>query len=128
MESEIFINFTFIIYSTMKQLDIQKEIDKTYEKYHKAVNMTFTELLVWSRNPKSREASLSREPIRRNLSLLGKRKGQWKTQDIEKANKTLSYLARAKKIKRAKGFKRTELTPNEVALKNWGYDVFKKKK
>lgn len=115
--------------STMvKQLDIQKEIDKTYDKYYKSINMTFTELLLWSRNPKSREASLSREPIRRNLSLLKKRKWQWKTQDIEKANKTISYLARAKKIKRAKGYKRNELTPNEIALRSWGFDAFKSRK
>lgn len=112
----------------MKKNFIQQEIDLTYSKYNKAVNMTYTELLLWSRNPKSREASLSREPIKRNLDLLKKRKSSWKTQDIEKAKKTLSYLSRAKKIKRAKGYKRNELTPNEIALKNWGYDVFKKKK
>jgi hypothetical protein len=111
----------------MKSLNIQKEIDQAYTKYHKATNMSFTELLLWSRNPKSKEASLSRGPIRSNLSLLKKKKGAWKTQDIEKANKTISYLARAKKIKRAKGYKKTELTPNEIALKNWGFDIFKKK-
>ena len=104
----------------------QKEIDKVYSKYKKAVNMTFTELRIWSKNPLSRKASLSRSPITRNLSLLSTSKYKWGASQVEKANKTISYLARAKKIKRKKGIPKGELSPNEIALRNWGYDVFKK--
>lgn len=104
----------------------QKEIDQVYKKYKKATNMTYTELLIWSKNPKSKTASLSREPIRRNLRLLKKPKDKWTTRDVKDANKTISYLARAKKIERKQGIPRTKLTPNEIALRNWGYDVFKK--
>ncbi len=104
----------------------QKEIDKVYSKYKKAVNMTFTELRIWSKNPLSRKASLDRSPISRNLSLLRTPKYKWGATQIEKANKTISYLARAKKIKRKKGTPKGELSPNEIALRNWGYDVFKK--
>lgn len=104
----------------------QKEIDKVYFKYKRAVNMTFQELRIWSKNPLSRKASLNRSPISRNLSLLSKPKYKWGVSEVEKANKTISYLARAKKIKRKKGISKKELTPNEIALRNWGYDVFKK--
>lgn len=106
----------------------KSELDKVYSKYKNSVNMTYTELLIWSKNPKSKEASLSREPITRNLRLLRKAKKDWTSKDIRGANKTISYLARAKKIKRAKGVPRKELTRNEKALRSWGYDVFKNRK
>lgn len=104
----------------------QKELDKVYKKYKGSVNMTFTELKIWSKNPKSKEASLSREPIKRNLRLLSKKKSDWSIKDIKEANMVISYLARAKKIKRASGIPRNELTKNEKALRNWAFDVFKK--
>ena len=106
----------------------QDELDKVYSKYKDKVNMTYTELLIWSKNPASKLASLDRSPIRRNLRLLRKPKYKWLSYDIDDANKTISYIARAKKIKRAKGYKRNELTPNMIAMRNWGYDVFKDKK
>jgi len=103
-----------------------KELEKVYSKYKKATNMTFSELLIWSRNPLSKKASLSRKPIRTNLRLLKKNKNSWTPQDIKDANKAISYLARAKKIKRSSKVPKNELTNNEIALRNWGYDVFKK--
>ena len=105
---------------------MKNELDKIYKKYKKETNMTFRELKIWSQNPKSNEASLDRKPITRNLKLLGKRKADWTTKDIQDAKKSISYLRRAKKIKRKQGVPRTVLTPNEIALRNWGFDVFKK--
>ena len=104
----------------------RNELDKVYSKYKKAVNMTYTELKIWSKNKTSFKASLSRKPITINLGLLKKNKNDWTSKDIRNANKTISYLARAKKIKRKKGVPRNVLTLNEIALRNWGYDVFKK--
>lgn len=100
-------------------------LDQVYSKYKKATNMSYTELKIWSKNKKSREASLNRKPIIRNLRLLKKRKSNWTTKDIQEANKTISYLARAKKIKRKKGVPKDQLTPNEIAMRNWGFDVYK---
>lgn len=105
-----------------------KELDSVYKKYHKLVNMTFTELLIWSKSELSKTASLNRQPIRRNLRLLSKNKDKWTTKDIFDANKTISYISRAKKIPRAKGVPRKELTRNEIALRSWGHDVFKNRK
>lgn len=104
----------------------QKEIDKVYKKYKDVTNMSYIELFTWSKNPTSKEASLSREPIIRNLRLLKKPKKEWTAKDVRDANKTISYLARAKKIKRAKGTPKNVLTRNEKALRNWAFDVFKK--
>lgn len=107
----------------------QKELDKTFNKYKDATNMSFRELKIWSQNPKSKEASLSRKPIRRNLRLLKKKKDTWTTKDIKDANRTISYLARAKGIE--KEYKKNNprdksLTKNRIALRNWAFDVFKK--
>ena len=106
----------------------QKEINETFRKYKNSTNMTAQELRIWRDNPKSREASLSREPIRRNLRLLSKPKDKWTAKEVKDANKTISYLARAKEIPRAKGVPRNKLTDNEIALRNWGFDVFKNRK
>jgi len=110
----------------MKKINTQDELDKIYSKYKKSVNMTYTELKIWSKNPLSFKASLSRKPITRNLGLLSKPKDKWTSREIKTAKKTISYLARAKKIPRKKGIPKNQLTPNEIALRNWGYDVFKK--
>lgn len=104
----------------------QKQIDRVYDKYKKLTNMTFTELKIWSKNPLSKTASLNRKPIYNNLFLLSKPKSKWGFREVEKANKTISYLSRAKKIKRKKSVPKNELTPNEIAMRNWGYDIFKK--
>jgi len=108
----------------MKKTDNNKLIDKVYSKYKKAVNMTFRELKIWSENPLSKKASLSREPINRNLRLLKKNKSDWTLRDVKGANKTISYLARAKKIK-SKNFIAGKLTKNDIALRNWAFDRFK---
>lgn len=98
-----------------------KELDLVFSKYHEAVNMSYSELLEWSKNPASRLASLSREPINRNLRLLKKNKSEWTSSDIRGANKTISYLARAKKIKSNNYVGETGMTKNQIALMNWGY-------
>lgn len=102
----------------------KKLINKTRKKYKKYVNMTYTELFIWSKKPISKLASISREPIMRNLKLLKKKVSDWTMKDIKGANKTISYIARAKKIPRGKVIAKG-LTRNEIALRNWGFDSFK---
>lgn len=103
-----------------------KELDKIYAKYKKVTNMSATELKIWSRNPKSKEASLSRSPIKRNIRLLSKNKNDWTSKDIKDAKRTISYISRAKGIEKTYRAKRNELTKNRIALRNWGFDIFKK--
>lgn len=107
-------------------------IDKVYKKYKNSVNMNAKELKQWSKKPCSKKASLNREPIKRNLRLLSKPKTKWTSKDAKEANKAISYLARAKKIKstkskvvkvKVKGNKKScGYKKNGIALKNWAFD------
>jgi hypothetical protein len=102
----------------------QEQINKVYDKYKAKTNMTFTELLIWSRNPVSKLASLDRSPIRRNLRLLGKSKYNWSVKDVDDANKTISFISRMRKVKSGK--KITEkLSKRDISLLNWGYNPYK---
>ena len=79
--------------------DNQKLIDNTYKKYKDKVNMTFTELSIWSKNSCSQKASLNRDPIKRNLKLLKKNKSKWNLRDVQEAKKTISFISRMRKVK-----------------------------
>lgn len=117
--------------------------DKVYSDYKKATNMSYSELLKWSKNPlsktaslrpsqESKEAKMERRKLLtyadpnlreilgdfntaniRNLILLKVPRARWDTFLISQGKKAISYLARAKKIKGTK---------NRRALKNWAFD------
>jgi len=99
-------------------------IDDIFRRYCSAVNMSYSEMLAWNKNPCSLKASLSREPVRRNLYILSLNKSDWTQLTCKKALKTISYLARAREIKSSK-IVACGYTKNEIALKNWAYDVKK---
>ena len=104
----------------------QADIDEAFKDYKQAVNMNYSELRTWGENPKSKLASLTREPINRNLYLLNKSKDEWTTSDITKARKTTAYIARAKTYGKGRVTKATEpYGRNEIAMKNWAYDISK---
>jgi len=108
----------------MRKSDHNKIVDEIYKKYKKAINMNYTELKIWSKNPVSRKASLSRDPIRRNLRLLKKNKSDWTLRDVKDANKTISFLARMKKVKSGdKVYK--NLSKRDISLLNWGFNPYK---
>ena len=83
----------------------QKEIDETYSKYKDKTNMSYTELLIWSKNPASKLASLDRSPIRRNLRLLKKPKKDWTALDVKEVSGKLSK--------------------RDISLLNWAFNPFK---
>lgn len=104
----------------------QADIDEAFRDYKQAVNMSYSELKTWGENSKSKLASLTREPINRNLNLLAKSKDEWTTSDITKARKTTAYIARAKTYGKGRVTKATEpYGRNEIAMKNWAYDISK---
>lgn len=98
------------------------ELDLVYSKYHNSVNMTYGELLDWSKRPCSRKASLSRKPIQRNLRLLRKPKSKWTKQDIKNAKKTISFIARHKNQPSGKPVRGCNISKRTIALKNWAYN------
>jgi hypothetical protein len=102
----------------------EEDIDSVYSEYRQAVNMSYSELKAWSENPKSKLASDSREPVNRNLYLLEQSKADWTVSDLPKAKKTIAYIARAKTM--GKGVVTNQTEPygrNEIAMKNWAYDI-----
>lgn len=108
----------------LKRLDNKKFIDRVYKKYKNSVNMSFMELTIWAKNPVSKKASLNREPIKRNLKLLSKKKSNWNLRDVREANKTISFIARMKKVKRGKIVDKN-LSKRDISLLNWGFNPFK---
>lgn len=104
------------------------EIENVYQKYHRSVNMSYSELLRWSRTKCSRKASLDRRPIKRNLKLLGKPRVRWTAADAREANKTIAFVARMKAVKDGKPVsKECPYSKRIISLKNWAYNPLKKK-
>ena len=119
---------------------------KTYKTYKKTTNMTYPQLLKWSKNPISKTASIKpkndsmdaryeriklkvylspevREESNkfntaqiRNLVLLKTPVSNWDDFLQSQAKKSISYLSRAKTLKGK---------INNRALKNWGFDITK---
>lgn len=99
--------------------------NKIYRDYKNETNMSCMRFMNWSKRPCSFNASLDRRPIKRNLKLLCNPKKKWTDRDYKEAQKSISYLRRAKKIKSRNIVHGCEKTKNEIALKNWGYETQK---
>jgi hypothetical protein len=98
--------------------------ESVYEKYHRYVNMTYTELLKWSNTKCSYKASLDRSPIERNLILLKKKKNDWTSLDEQQAKRTISFIARMRGMPSGKRIvcKEYGLSKRDVSLLNWAFD------
>lgn len=103
----------------------QEKINEVYKKYHQTVNMGYESLKKWSENPCSRNASLSRGPISRNLRLLSKSKDKWTAADVRTANRTISFVSRMKGAEQGQPTKtsngKTCPSKRDISLKNWAY-------
>ena len=107
-------------------LATQEEIEARYDDYMSAVNMTYSELKVWSETECSQLASLDRGPINRNLELLQTNKADWNDSHYEDAGKTIAFINRMRENSAGDiledsngnvcGSKRT------ISLLNWAYD------
>lgn len=108
---------------------MDKERDKVFKTYHSFVNMTYRELFLWSKTECSHKASLSRNPLDRNLHLLRLHCGDWGVIEVEWAKRTVNFI---KRMSRHRGSKRMVedcgITKRDISLKNWGFDVEKNKK
>jgi len=97
---------------------------EVYLKFKKSVNMSYNDFLIWSKTDCSKKASVDRKPIRRNLRLLSKPFNKWTLKDEIDANKTISFIARMRKV--PKGRKVCDkYSKRDIALKNWAFDPFK---
>jgi len=111
--------------SVNRQLD-QEEIDEVYSKYQSTVNMSASELEAWSNNECSRNASLDRSPIERNLKLLRTPKSEWGQNEVTQANRTISFVSRMKGAKQGEPTKTSDgkscPSKRDISLKNWAYN------
>lgn len=103
-------------------------LDIIHDNYIHQTNMTEKELRLWAKNPLSKKVSRNRKPIMMSIRLKSKPKKKWGMVEIRWAvKKAIPFLKRAKNRKGMK-IRRKGLTKNQIILKNWGYDIKKKRR
>jgi hypothetical protein len=106
----------------LRQDDDEREIvNRVYDAYHNAVNMTASELQRWAETECSKLASLTRAPIKRNLHLLQTPKEQWGLKEVRWARKTISFIARMKQVEQGEPVREGCPSARDIALMNWAY-------
>ena len=99
----------------------EKRIAEAYKAYHEAVNMSASELREWAATECSKAASVSREPIGRNVRLLDTPRDKWTAATATSAMKTVSFVARMKGNEQGPevcgGWSK-----RDISLKNWAFD------
>lgn len=98
------------------------ELDLIFNKYSSSTNMSYSELFQWSKNPCSKQASIGRTAINRNLKLKSKNKSEWTSKDVREAKKAISFLARHKGQPSGKLVKDCNISKRTIALMNWAYN------
>ena len=78
------------------------KVGDIYRHYKKKTNMGFQEFYDWSKTKCSQMASVDRQPIKRNLVLLGTPKEGWTDWHKKEAEKMLAFEARHSKGKAGK--------------------------
>lgn len=108
------------------QIDLKKDLEEivneVYAKYHKTVNMSYSELKAWSETECSKKASLDRGPINRNLNLLSKKKSEWGADEVKSANRTISFVSRMKNMEQGEPVSKDCPSKRDISLKNWAYN------
>jgi hypothetical protein len=116
------------LYESVVIEELQEDLDEVYSEWSDTVNMTASELRRWSGNPCSREASLDpTEVIERNLNLLETNKSDWGEDEIEDANRTISFINRMKPNSPdgdASDGANGCPTDWAISLLNWAYNPF----
>ncbi len=102
--------------------DLSEIVDEVYSKYHKTVNMSYSELEAWSKTECSKLASLDRSPINRNLRLLSTLKEDWGANEVKSANRTISFVSRMKNMEQGEPVNKTCPSKRDISLKNWAYN------
>jgi hypothetical protein len=105
------------------------QLDTVYSEFYKLTNMSYSELLNWYNNPKSRIAGLDDEPIKRTLELLNTNKSNWNKRLVTNAQKTITNIKNVLKSKAGNyvkvGGQSIGLTKRDLLLKNLGYNPIK---
>lgn len=102
--------------------------DVIYRAYRDLTNMTLKELKAWRNTLLSKKTSISRTPINMALRLRAWPKSKWGYTEVRWVlKKVIPYFRKRRKlIKRHFLSKRSSL--KQLAMKNWGYDVKKRRR
>jgi len=115
------------LYESVIIEELQEDLDEVYSEWSDTVNMTASELRRWSGNPCSREASVDPEAvIERNLNLLETNKSEWTEDEIEDAERTVSFINRMRPNEPDDAREGPFGCPSEwaISLLNWAYNPF----
>jgi len=113
----------------LESVELEEDVskDEVFQEWQEHVNVTASELSRWSQNPCSREASVDPvKVIKRNLRLLEKNKEDWTDEDVEDAQRTISFISRMKAQKPDSPREGPHGCPSEwaISLLNWAYNPF----
>jgi len=109
------------------ELEEDKSKDDVYSEWNEHVNMSASELKKWSKNPCSREASVDPQAvIKRNLRLIERNKEDWTENDVEDAERTISFISRMKAQRPDSPREGPHGCPSEwaISLLNWAFNPF----
>jgi phage-related protein (TIGR01555 family) len=103
----------------------EERIAEAYKRYHETVNMGATELREWAATEWSKQASVDRSPIDRNLTLLETPHEQWTLAHASSALRTVNFVSRMRGNEQGEPVKvdgRTGPSKRDISLKNWAFD------
>lgn len=120
-------NFEKSIFVDPEYLYVNKalDVDEVYKKYRSTVNMSASSLESWADSECSRQASLDRSPISRNLRLLRKPKSEWTQADATAANRTISFVSRMRGGENGSPVSDGCPSKRDISLRNWAYNPSK---
>lgn len=99
----------------------EDRIAEAYKRYHEEVNMGPEKLRAWAKNPCSSKASLSREPINRNLRILETPREEWTLATARSAMRTVSFVSRMKGSEQGKPAAKGCPSKRDISLRNWAF-------
>lgn len=110
--------------STEVQLEYgPDEIVEIRKRWRDSVNMSASELRKWSENECSRKASVDAAAvIKRNLRLLETPADEWDQRDARDANRTISFIARMRKVEQGEAAADGCPSKRDISLRNWGFN------
>lgn len=109
--------------------EADEELNRTWDAYQAAVNMTRSELEAWADNPCSTMASLSRSPIERNVHLLKTPKAEWGPKEVGWAKRTVSFVSRMRGSAAGEPVSdECPMSKRTISLRNWAHDPGKSSK
>jgi hypothetical protein len=123
--NEVNIDSAVVLENSLRKA-LPNPILDVYKEFYSLTNMSYGQLLNWSKNPKSRLISQDISQINMSLDLLNKNKATWNDKDKTNAKKVIASIKRILKAKNGNDIKVSgqsiNLSKKDIALKNYGYD------